>query len=174
MGKDKYVRLDILADDRYQVKIGTDDCYVQHTLATEAHALHWIVKHAEPFTKTQYNSKRLEHVFNNALQHIWHDMMEGEQYPLTRCENIIRDATPYQLSLFPEDLMPVPPRPLGACSTSYVGDPSDYNNVVQYKALGGRSDKLKDDMEYHSPGITQVQKDVNWQEADTLDSLLEE
>ena len=162
MGEDKYVRLDILADDRYQVKIGTDDCYVQHTLATEAHALHWIVKHAEPFMKTQYNSKRLAHVFNNALQHIWHDMMEGEQYPLTRCADIIRDTTPYQLSLFPEHLVPVTPKP------------ADYNNVIEYKDLGGRTDKLKDDMEYHSPGITQVQKDVNWQEADTLDSLLEE
>ena len=138
---EKYVKLDILADDRYHVKIGTEHCYMQHTLPTEAHALHWIVEHAEPFSKLEYNSKRLEHVFNNALQHIWHDMEEGEMYPLTRCQGIIKEATPYQMPLFDNKQLPLP---LGACSTSYVGDPRDCQGVK------------------------------DWQEADTLDTLLEE
>lgn len=170
----KRIRLDCLADDSYMVSIGRPGCYIQRRVPSEAHALHFIVKHSEPYTPLEYNSNRLEHVFNNALTHIWADQVDGEVYSLSRCEAIIREATPYQLSLFPEDAMPKRPKPLGACSTSFVGNPVDYQNRSQMKALANAYDRLKDDMEYHSPGITQVQKDVHWQEADTLDTLLEE
>jgi len=141
MGDNKYVRLDVLADDTYRLKIGNDGCYVQHTLPTEAHALHFIIKHAEPFSRMEYNSERLQHVFNNALQHMWHDMEEGTTYSHTDCEQLIRKSTPYQMPLFDNKQLPLP---LGACSTSYVGDPRDSQGAE------------------------------DWQEADTLDNLLKQ
>jgi len=171
MGKNKFVKLDVLADDSYMVRIGTEGCHVQQRLPSEAQALKFIVDHATPYTKVMYNSNRLRHVFNNALQHIWMEMEEtGKTYSLHTLGGVIEQITgqteqlqrlPRQLSLFPADVYKK--RPLGACSSSYP------------VSLHSQYEDLKDDMEYLCPGITQAQSNVNLrEEAITLDYLLEE
>ena len=158
MTNDKYVTLEALAGDQYKVSIHrAKGTYVQNILPSEGHALKFIIDHAEPYSKMHYNTDRLEHVFNNALTHIWiSNEEEMETYSLPRCNQIIEE-THWNPNHPVVEQSVYQKRPLGACSASYVGNPADYTDRAQIQALGETDtlDHLLDDMEYHSPGIGQ-------------------
>ena len=128
-----------LDNDQYRCTISPrEGVYIQRT-GEYSTVLQFMDQHLERYERPvefTYKPAWLGHYFNNDLQVL------AAGSPEDRREVIIQSFT---RTIGYEDLPKrVLPRPLGACSTSYVGNPNDYVDRKQMQSLGSQLSLFSD------------------------------